>query len=69
MKGVEGSWLVNAPAESIKSMVDELAGYVAANTLKFTVKKVKLEDVTKVMQCKCQSKCTCGKSMIPVLSN
>lgn len=63
------SWLVGASTECIKSMIDELAGCVAANTLKFTIEKEKLENVTNTMKCKCQSKCSCGKTAIPVLSN
>lgn len=63
------SWLMSAPSAAVKSMVDELASCVANNTLKVSVKKEKLENVTSTMMCKCQRKCTCGKTEIPVLSN
>ena len=66
---IRNRWLMNAPSEAVKKMVDELAASVANNSLKIAVTKEKLENVTSTMQCKCQRKCTCGKTEIPVLCN
>ena len=63
------SWLAAAECKDVKAMVDDLAAFVANKSLDIAVKKEKLENVTNTIQCKCQRKCTCGKTEIPVLSN